>query len=404
MKAEREVACDERVLRIGRTGAGAAYARTILRLIEALSGGGSTAAVAGGAVGILEGKAQIKRRLVMIARFETTTTTRRRWSAVAAALGLTVGALALSGVTRAADDKPASAPKNDGQHATDAKPAKGGGGGGGGDAHGDERGAGFAVPADPAAGSPAAAKPATPAVGAPAAGAWGPVGGGGIGSGGGDAEDPANARTAEKLKKPIKGVDFNGQGFADVVDFLRDVSGVDILVEWPAMEEAGITRDQPVTLRLREPAPADAVFTLIFRAMGDQAMYQVEHGVVIVSPRNRKMASVTRAYDVSDLVAARGVGEGAPGQGGVGRGGPGGGGGGGAHFVGDNGEVGQLIQLITSTVEPQNWMQAGGSEASVGVFKNKLVIKAPERTHKEVANLLEMLRDRPAPKGEERPK
>jgi hypothetical protein len=64
----------------------------------------------------------------------------------------------------------------------------------------------------------------------------------------------------------------------------------------------------------------------------------------------------------------------------------------------------QLISLITSTVEPQSWAQNGGGGASVGVFKHKLVVKAPERTHKEVAALLDMLREKPGAKGEERPK
>src|SRR3954467_10829302 len=41
MKVERELACDELVLRSGRdAAAGAAYARTIVRLVEALAGGG----------------------------------------------------------------------------------------------------------------------------------------------------------------------------------------------------------------------------------------------------------------------------------------------------------------------------------------------------------------------------
>jgi hypothetical protein len=55
----------------------------------------------------------------------------------------------------------------------------------------------------------------------------------------------------------------------------------------------------------------------------------------------------------------------------------------------------QLVSLILSTIHPDVWMQAGG-QASIGVFKTKLVIKAPEGVHKEVANLLEMLRDKPA--------
>ena len=50
----------------------------------------------------------------------------------------------------------------------------------------------------------------------------------------------------------------------------------------------------------------------------------------------------------------------------------------------------QLVSLILSTIHPDVWMQGGG-QASIGVFKTKLVIKAPDAVHKEVASLLEML-------------
>jgi hypothetical protein len=50
-----------------------------------------------------------------------------------------------------------------------------------------------------------------------------------------------------------------------------------------------------------------------------------------------------------------------------------------------------------ATVEPQSWSEAGGP-STLAVFKNKLVVKAPEGVQKEVASLLEMLRDKPAGK------
>ena len=41
-------------------------------------------------------------------------------------------------------------------------------------------------------------------------------------------------------------------------------------------------------------------------------------------------------------------------------------------------------------------MSSGGSVASIATFKNKLVVKAPEAVHREVNELLEMLREKPA--------
>jgi beta-lactamase regulating signal transducer with metallopeptidase domain len=461
MRAERELACDEMVLRIGQPDGGRTYARTILDLVEALSassstgGGGSgrapvaaaAAVPAGGAVGILdEGKAQLQRRLQMIARFDSTS---RRWPAVAAvSLSLIVGALALSGATRAADpagkkshDAPGSGslahdtssakpksqfsspildallarptpPSDDdlnrakqelwkecekktiivngevknydqvrGMYEAQAKALA--------DAVDDAKRSGkWAAPAA------AAARGGSPEGGTARAAGWNwthtsPE------------DDAANDRTARKLKKTIDKVDFQGTGLADVFDFIRDIAAVDVMVEWRTLEAAGITRDAPVTLRLREPASVEAVLTLMFRSIGDPPLkFELDKGVVVVTTADRQAAQVTRVYDVTDLLAAGqsasaavgpvggGPGIAAPGTASPHGGDP-------AAF--NQGDAPALIGLITTTVYPTEWMNAGGSIASISTFKTKLVIKAPEFIHKEVAELLEMLREKPAP-------
>ena len=373
MRVERELACDELVLRIGRDAGGVVYAKTIVKLVEALSGGDwrgrVPAPLPGGALGILEGKAQIQRRLLMIARFDAKS---RRWPAVAAGLALLIGALALSGVTKAADktaDKPASAPPAAGGAEAQAKPR------------------------DPDAERKATKSAAEFLV---ASLKTSPPGGADV--------DNANARTAEKLKKPIPQIDFNGVGLSDAVDYIRDAAKIDILVEWVALEQVGITRDAPVTLRLREPASADAVLSLMFRAMGGTLQHEIDKGVVVISPSERKTATLMRVYDVSDLVSgsvkpvaaapAPGTSAAPPGQSAAGaEGGPA------PNPSTGNAEMDQLIGLVTSTVQPDAWAQYGGNAASIGVFKTKLVIKAGESIHKEVDGLLEALRDKPAGKS-----
>ena len=41
-------------------------------------------------------------------------------------------------------------------------------------------------------------------------------------------------------------MNFSGVAFADVIDFLRDVSGANIHVDWKILEAAGIGKDAPV--------------------------------------------------------------------------------------------------------------------------------------------------------------
>jgi len=76
----------------------------------------------------------------------------------------------------------------------------------------------------------------------------------------------------------------------------------------------------------------------------------------------------------------------------------GGGGGGSPMAVVVPDEVAQLTRLITTTVQPDTWREAGGSSGSITSFKGKLVIKATEPVHKEVSQLLEMLRETPGGK------
>jgi hypothetical protein len=199
-------------------------------------------------------------------------------------------------------------------------------------------------------------------------------------------EEKANAKTAELLKRPIAGIKFEGQTLFDVVSFLRDVTKVDILVEWPALEQVGVTRDTPVTLSLHEPLPAESVLPLMFRAMGADVRYEIDRGVVVIGPSSKAPSVVVRVYDVAELVsdAAASAAPGRPGVGGYGA-------------ADNSGDGSRLTQLIMATVDPQSWGEAGGA-GTLSVFKNKLVVKAPEGVQKEVASLLEMLRDKPAPK------
>ena len=48
-----------------------------------------------------------------------------------------------------------------------------------------------------------------------------------------------------QLDRRLPEINFNGNAFGDVVDFLRDVTGANIFVNWRALETAGISKDAP---------------------------------------------------------------------------------------------------------------------------------------------------------------
>jgi hypothetical protein len=66
------------------------------------------------------------------------------------------------------------------------------------------------------------------------------------------AADPNGDQAMEAmLEKKLPELQFDNVAFSDVIDFLRDVTGVNIFVNWRSLEAAGLDRNVPVTLRVR---------------------------------------------------------------------------------------------------------------------------------------------------------
>src|SRR5258708_1041657 len=66
------------------------------------------------------------------------------------------------------------------------------------------------------------------------------------------ADAAEQAAVASQLDRRVPEINFGGQQLADVIDFLRDVSGANIYVDWKRMEEGGIRKDAAVSLRLKD--------------------------------------------------------------------------------------------------------------------------------------------------------
>lgn len=95
----------------------------------------------------------------------------------------------------------------------------------------------------------------------------------------------AAGKIAEQLRQPVPEVNFDGTPFDDVVDFLRDVTGANIFVDWNALDKAKVDRQTPVNLRLIN-LPLDQTLRLILdSAAGDKAVldFKVEGNVITVS-------------------------------------------------------------------------------------------------------------------------
>ena len=86
-------------------------------------------------------------------------------------------------------------------------------------------------------------------------------------------EDPdieLRAIVRRRLKERIRELKFDGEPFQNVIQFLRDLAGLNTYVWWSALEECGIDRNTPITLHV-ENLPLEEVFREVLAQLSQGA-------------------------------------------------------------------------------------------------------------------------------------
>lgn len=213
-------------------------------------------------------------------------------------------------------------------------------------------------------------------------------------------------RARKALTTPIKELSVENVPMSRVVDHLREFSGANIVVNWKVLESAGIAKDTPITLNVRE-----LTLRKMLRLVLDQAgttsllVFNVSDNVIEVTTQedaDRKM--ITKVYVVDDLVMTNNNPSPPPQidlnsatRSGTTSGGNGGGmgisGGGGGIFkeepVANNNDDSpqkrgdDLAKMIRDIVRPNIWKENGGN-ASIVYFSGKLIVTAPQSVHEAI--------------------
>jgi hypothetical protein len=113
--------------------------------------------------------------------------------------------------------------------------------------------------------------------------------------------DPARRR----LDRVVPGVDVTKMPLTKVLGYVGEASGVNLHVNWRALEAAGIEANEPVTLKVQNVPAVQLLKRVLADAGGGNIMltYRVEEGVVEVSTaEDLSRHTVTRVYDVRDLI------------------------------------------------------------------------------------------------------
>lgn len=178
----------------------------------------------------------------------------------------------------------------------------------------------------------------------------------------------AEEEIRKALTQPIS-FDFQEAPLSDVIQFIRDFAGINIVIDQDGLAEAGIDATEPISLALHN-VPLKSALKLALRPVG--LAYIIRDDVLLITSRETADSTlITKVYPVADLVI--------PiqnfNQGGLGTGGfqgqnsqpggqglqglaPGGGGLGGGNFGGAAREVRQvgddLIELMEETIGDQS--------------------------------------------------
>jgi general secretion pathway protein D len=230
-------------------------------------------------------------------------------------------------------------------------------------------------------------------------------------------ETPANRAVRARLEENLKEISAEQQGFEKVINFLRDNTNTNIFVNWTALQAAGIDRNTPVSVNLKEVPFRKALLTILSEVGGGAANlgYTIDDGVITISTRddlNSAKYQVVRVFDIRDMLVQPDSNIQPPTfnlsditKGGTTTGGSGSSGGGGSLFTDTTGGqtgaatkskddiVKEIVDTIKTTVAPESWRDAGGQIGSLRELNGQLIVNQTVDNQTAVYNLLQQLRE-----------
>jgi hypothetical protein len=174
------------------------------------------------------------------------------------------------------------------------------------------------------------------------------------------------------LARPTPPIEFVETPLKDVVEYLKDTAHVEILLDEPALKDAGVDPEVPITRNLRGIPLADVLDILLDR---HGLMWTVHNDVMwITSPTKIESDEFfeTRVYNVGDLVVYQDLK--------------------GVKFD----DYSPLSDTIVDTIANKTWENNGGNGTihgeSLGTAK-VLIVAQSYRVHRQIATLLSGIRD-----------
>lgn len=197
---------------------------------------------------------------------------------------------------------------------------------------------------------------------------------------------------------------FEGAPFEQVMDWVAETAKLNIWVRWETLEDAGVERDKPITLKARNLRLSQILWMILSEAGGTSAKlgYAASGDVILVSTRDDLSSELTtRVYNVRDILARvprfhggpridptqalRSISQGSntgssqssftsnePGE---------------ESEVSDGDEMQRLITLIQTTIEPETWVPGSGLGTIMG-WRGQIVVRNSLYVHQLLGGAL----------------
>jgi hypothetical protein len=224
-----------------------------------------------------------------------------------------------------------------------------------------------------------------------------------VSKGGLAAAPPATSNTMRLLNQRIPEVAFDQVPFEQVMDWLKDLTGANVVVHYQVLSDAGVERDKPITIKVKNLRLSQVLWMIMNEAGGTDVKlaYRASGSLLILSTaEDLGKEMVTKVYDVSDLlVSATRFNNAArmdPSQVLSNQGSGGQGGGGGQQLFqstqgGENRDnqqdqgvdIQRIIDLITDTIEADSWSKNGGT-GQIVAFQKSLVVTNSLLVHQKI--------------------
>jgi hypothetical protein len=96
-----------------------------------------------------------------------------------------------------------------------------------------------------------------------------------------------DAKVRADLNRVLPELKFDGTGLGDVLEFVKDVSGAQIVVDWAALAKAGVKKDTPVTVSMKDVKLAEALTKILDKAAAKpgRVVYTIKGGAIHVAPK-----------------------------------------------------------------------------------------------------------------------